>query len=47
MVDGKIHSNNWQQIQQPGWCSNAASGDANVGFVWINSRNGWDNILFV
>ena len=32
------------RVQQPGWCTNAASGDANAGFVWINSRNGWDNV---
>ena len=32
------------RVQQPGWCRNAASGDANAGFVWINSRNGWDNV---
>ena len=32
------------RVQQPGWCSNASSGDANVGFIWINSRTGWDNV---
>ena len=32
------------RVQQPGWCANAASGDANAGFVWINSRTGWDNV---
>ena len=32
------------RVQQPGWCSNAQSGDSNVGFVWINSRSGWDNV---
>ena len=24
--------------------ANAASGDSNAGFVWINSRTGWDNV---
>ena len=32
------------RAQQAGWCSNASSGDANVGFIWINSRTGWDNV---
>ena len=32
------------RVQQPGWCANAGSGNANVGFVWINSRNGWNNV---
>ena len=32
------------RVQQPGWCANAASGDSNTGFVWINSRTGWDNV---
>ena len=32
------------RVQQPGWCANAASGDSNAGFVWINSRTGWDNV---
>ena len=32
------------RVQQPGWCTNSSSGDANAGFVWINSRNGWDNV---
>ena len=32
------------RVQQGGWCANAASGDSNAGFVWINSRAGWDNV---
>ena len=32
------------RVQQPGWCANAASGDSNAGFVWINSRTSWDNV---
>ena len=32
------------RVQQPGWCANAASGYSNAGYVWINSRTGWDNV---
>ena len=32
------------RVQQGGWCATAASGDSNAGFVWINSRTGWDNV---
>jgi hypothetical protein len=38
---------NWgtsgNRSQQPGWCNNAKN-DSTVGFVWINSRTGWDNV---
>ena len=32
------------RVQQPGWCTNAKSGDSNVGFVWINARNNMDHV---
>ena len=32
------------RVQQPGWCANAKSGDANVGFVWINARDNMDHV---
>jgi len=32
------------RVQQPGWCTNATGGDSQAGFVWINSRKGWDYV---
>ena len=32
------------RVQQGGFCNSASSGDANVGFVWINGRNNMDHV---
>ena len=45
MEDGKIHTGQVEtEFNKAGWCATAASGDSNAGFVWINSRTGWDNV---
>jgi type IV pilus assembly protein PilA len=32
------------RVQQGGFCNSASSGDANVGFVWINGRDTMDHV---